>query len=481
MSSGLTIHVALSHPYVPSTSYLETPMYALLDLVPVSSPQTDEARPPLNLVLVIDSSATMHHLELSEEDREYWMGVAISRDELQRGEADEREAVYWTGQTLAEMQSIAKTPMSLAVAAIKGIFATLRPSDRVAVVAFADRVHTVFNEQDWELFPEQCQAQMDALRDQRLPVDIGTGTFMAEALRTAGGYLKQNMQPQGINRLVLISDGIVQDGPQTLETISEIQSQGIPITTVGVGEEFDEEFLIQVADRSRGEYHYAPTTAEITASLEREMTSLQQTTVTDLYLAARGQDGSVVQEMFLARPSMSLFDEIYTEEDWQRARIGDVSGAAPVGVLIQIAPSQHPDGIHNVAEVYLTWTNAGTAIGQEQETERLEITATYSSDPALLAETNPAVSELVDRFSIYKYEREAQRAQERGDIGLAREKLGAATRELHKIGETGLAQDMEGQMNALGDPEADLSRAKRIKATTRRLGATPTKDPQSAL
>lgn len=479
MSNGLTVKVALSRPYVPSTGYMEEALYALLDIEPTAGSQAG-GRPPLNLVLVVDSSATMHHLELSEEDREYWMGVAISRDELQRGEADEQEAVYWTGQTLAEMQSLAKTSMSVVVEAIKNLLATLTPADRVAIVAFADRVHTVFNEQDWELFPDQCQAQMDALRDQRLPVDIGTGTHMAEAVRTAGGYLKQNMQPQGINRMILISDGIVQDGPETLAAIGEVQDQRLAITTVGVGEEFDEEFLIQVSDRSRGEYHYAPTTAEITACLEREMTALQLTTVTDLYVAARGLDGAVVQEMFLVRPSMSLFDEIHTEENWQRARVGDVSGAAPAGVLVQIAPSPQSEGAHAVAEVHLTWTNADAPAGAVQETEQLQIVATFSDNPSELSQTNPEVADLVDRFSIYKYEREAQRAQERGDFATAREKLGAATRELHKIGETGLAQDMEGQMAALDDPAADLSRVKRIKATTRRLGAT-TKDPSNVL
>ena len=468
MNGRLKMETALSRPYVPSSQYLEESVYALLDIEPIPG-LNPNARPPLNLVLVVDSSATMHHFQLTEEEREYWMGVAISRDELDRGEADESEAVYWTGQTLSEMQSIANTPMALAVEAIKTLMTTLRATDQITVIAFADRVHAVFTQQDWTNFPDGCLTQMDMLREQRLPVDIGTGTYMAEAMRQAQQAVSRNVVTHGINRIIVISDGIVQDQDPTLTAISEIQEQGYAITTLGVGEEFDEEFLMRVADNSRGEYHYAADIADITARIEEEMTTLETTSITDLYLAVRGVDGAVVQDIFLVRPAMTLFDEIHTEDGWLRARVGNVSTAEPSGIIIQIAPALLPAGVHSMVEALLTWTDPGSdgAAGNDQAI----IEAEFTDDPAMLAQSNPDVQDLVDRFSVFKYEREAQRAQERGDLETAREKLGAATRQLHRIGEEQLAHDMEEQLSGLGT-EANPSQVKRIKATTRRLAST---------
>ena len=240
----------------------------------------------------------MHHFHLTDEEREYWMGVAISRDELERGEADESDATYWTGQTLSEMQSVARAPMALATDAIKDLLTSLRPGDQVSVIAFADRVHSVFNQQDWANFPDGCLAQMDLLRDRRLPVDIGTGTHMAEALRQASASLTQNALSRGVNRLIVLSDGIVQDAEATLRVISEIQAHGYAITTIGLGEEFDEEFLTRVADNSRGEYYYAADSVEITQRLSQEMTTLQTTTITDLYIAVRPQFRRVFRQRF---------------------------------------------------------------------------------------------------------------------------------------------------------------------------------------
>jgi Ca-activated chloride channel family protein len=245
-----------------------------------------------------------------------------------------------------------------------------------------------------------------------------------------------------------------------------------------VGDDFYEEFLTRIADNSRGQYYYASDIAEITEQLHQEMTTLETISVTDLYIAVRGIDGSVVQDVFQVRPSMALFDELYTEEDWLRTRIGDVSSASPVGILIQIAPTTLTAGLQQIAEAQLTWGHSMGSAGSGAGTEKVIVSVTATSDSGLLAQINPEAQDLVDRFAIYKYEREAQRAQERGDLDRAKEKLGAATRELHKIGEEALAQDMQEQITALGRATVDPSRAKRIKATTRRL-ASPSSEPTS--
>jgi hypothetical protein len=283
--------------------------------------------------------------------------------------------------------------------------------------------------------------------------------------------ISQNVLSQGVNRLIVLSDGIVQDQEAALQAIEALETQGYAIATIGLGDEFDEEFLTRIADNSRGEYHYAANINEIIERLNQEMITLETTTVTDLYIAVRGLEGAVVQDIYLVRPVMTMFDEIHTEDGWWRARVGDVSGDAPVGIILQAAPPLLPEGRHAILEALLTWTNPNAASASPGN-DRLVIEAEFSDNPTLLAQNVAEVQELVDRYAIYRFEREAQRAQERGDLETAREKLGAATRQLHKIGEDQLAEDMEGQLAGLGDTTVNPSRLKRIKATTRRLGVT---------
>jgi hypothetical protein len=170
---------------------------------------------------------------------------------------------------------------------------------------------------------------------------------------------------------------------------------------------------------------------------------------------------------------MAMFDEIHTEDGWLRARIGDVSSNAPAGVLVQIAPPLLAVGSHAILEVLLTYTDPQGYSSAGTGNERTLVNANFTDNLDTLAQVNPEVQDLVDRYSVYKYEREAQRAQEKGDLDTAREKLGAATRQLRKIGEDQLAEEMEGQLAGLGDSTSNPSRVKRIKATTRRLATTP--------
>ncbi len=477
MTGSLDVRVSLSRPAVPATHYLDQPLYALLDLIPQAG-DAASGRAPFNLALVVDSSATMHNFQLTDEEREFWMTLAISRDEMERGEADAHAAIYWSGQTLADIQDAVRKPMTLAVDAIKELLATLSPDDRITVIAFADRVHTVFSAAEWGSSPDLCRSRLDELAEQRLPADIGTGTYMAEALRAAAAALAHGAAGAGVSRLIVVSDGIVQDAEASLLTVAAIQEDGIAITTLGVGEEFDEEFLTRVADNSRGDYYYAPNGALITQRLTEEMATLQAISVTEMHIAVRGLEGAVVQDMALVRPAMTLFDEIYTEDGWTRARIGDVSSAAPTAVLLQIAPATQSEGRHPVLEAQLTWAGGR---GEPQSVARQTVEAVFTDDPMHLAETDPAVTDIVDRFHIYQFEREAQRAAERGDLAGAQEKLGSATRALRQIGEEQLAADMEGQIAALGGAASDPSRVKRIKATTRRLGGTSLPDKASTL
>lgn len=473
MSSSVNVRVALQHPAINAGMYVDELQYAILDIEPVSGSGSE--RPPLNLVIVVDASATMHHFQFSDDEREYWMTLALQRNEIERGKADERDAVYWTGQTLQEINATARKPMALVVDGLKQVLETLGSSDKVSVVAFADRPYVVFTEQDWGAFPDRCYQALENLRNNRLPADIGTGTYMSEALSHASDLLLRNASPSAVSRLIIITDGIVQDPALALGRIVSVQERGVAITTIGVGEEFDEEFLIRVADNSRGEYHYAADSAEINRCLQQELRALQATAVTDMYIAVRGLGGSCVQELFMVRPSMSIFDEIFTEEEWIRARVGDVSSTAPAGVLVQFLPANAPEGSKPVLEVQLAWSYTSTAFGASKGNEKIVINAEFSRDPMKTSAKDPVVSDLVDRFTVFKYEREAQRAQEKGNFELAKEKLGAATKRLKDLGEHNLAADMEEQLNAVGKKSADTKVLKRIKSTTRRLasGGTP--------
>ncbi len=475
MATRLTLAASLNRPYISSTQFEDEPVYALLELQPQAEAAGDQ-RPPLNLVLVVDSSGTMYNFQLTEDERDYWMGLALSRDEMERGEADDQEAVFWSGQTLLDMQSAVRKPMTIAVDAIKELLHSLQYGDLVTVIAFADLPVTIFDANDWQRSTEECVSKLDVLLLQQFPFDIGTGTKMAQPLNLAFERVHHIGGPTTVNRIIVISDGIVQDQRDTNTVVETIQVGGVAISTIGVGDDFDEEFLMNVADITRGAYHYAEDIQTVARELISELVTIQSTAVRQLHVAAQGIAGTVVQDIYMARPNMTIFDEIDASEGWISARVGDLPSDLTTALLIQLAPALNGEGYHDIAKVELSWQSLDGGVNLSAPSLQSEtVAATFTSDPDLLGQVNHEVQELVDRFTVYKLEREAQRAQESGDIDRAKDKLGAATRQLRRLGEDSLANDLEAQISSIGTADDDPTRAKRIKATTRRLGASPTK------
>lgn len=464
MSNRVSLTAELNRPYIPASSYDDEPVYSVLTLSPEVSGGGAQ-RAPLNLCLVIDSSATMYNFQLTDEEREYWMSLALSRNEMERGEADERDAIFWSGQTLEEMHSTVRKPMSMAVQAIKHLLSSLQHGDKASVIVFADRTHTLFGDEEWAANPEACFTQLDNLLDQQLPIDIGEGTKMASSLKAASSILAESASATSVNRLIAISDGIVQDPDATMQEVAAIEDRGYAITTLGVGVDFDEEFLMRIADNTRGAYYYAADINEITDKLLTELTVIQSTAIQQVFVTATGLDGSMVQDVYMVQPYMTIFEEMESGGGWVRARVGDLPSNMPTSLLVQIAPALHLNGVSPVAKIEISWTDA-----EGPGTAETQISATFTDETSRLTQRNSEIQDLVDRFNVFKFEREAQRAQEKGNIELAREKLGAATRELHKLGEAELAVELEAQMESLGAPDQDPSRLKRIKATTKRLG-----------
>lgn len=85
----------------------------------------------------------------------------------------------------------------------------------------------------------------------------------------SGGWLKGveelgRASGEGARKVLLLTDGLatvgITDGASLVQmTASAATSKDVGTTTIGFGDDFDEELLLQMADAGRGNAHYAPT------------------------------------------------------------------------------------------------------------------------------------------------------------------------------------------------------------------------------
>jgi len=459
VSQSLQLEVRPEFATLPAGQ--ENSLNVLVEVIPIAQ---SGARLPLDIVVLLDVSGTMRRFELPQEAAEKWEELARSRGELVVKRIDQQEGAIFTGETLRELQAIAKKPLDLAVLAIKRISGRLVEGDRLSLVAFASRAVMAYDGTT-EFDKGRLFEALNRLQSEPAALQVGDGTRAAEGVRLATQLLTKNASSGVVGRLILLTDGIVQDRGATLGNLEVIRRQNISTTTVGIGQDFDEEFLAKTADSSGGEYYYAAEPGAVAEHLAEEMAQMQAVVARRLQVQARGNDGVRVVDMHQVRPRLRIFEEVSTNDGMTTVDLGDVQAGKRSAVMLELAlPATSPAGEHPPAQVSIRWLEPGAT----------EVQSISADVPLTLAAAASAqdqeVADLAARLAVYKAEREAQWAQEDGDVLQATRKLRQATRILSELGEQELASQFDQQAAALESNQAlDPRRTKSLKHATRRL------------
>jgi len=421
----------------------------------------------LAVCFVLDASGTMRRFELRPDDLHRLLDQADRSGELRLVETDRRHGGAFSGEALAEAQRAGVKPISLAIRAIKRMVERMPESALASVVAFAER-DAVVEEGATADKRDALFAALDRLGQDDTAFDVGDGTRMAGALRRALELAAGHAWSGRIARVIVLTDGIVHDPEETLAGMEALRRAGIGLTTVGIGSDFDEEFLTSAADRGGGDYYYAAQPSELADKLAEELKALTSLAVRKVRLAIRAGEGGAVGDIVQARPRLRFFDEIEETEGWHTVEMGDLASVAPASVAVSLGLPDLPVGEHPVASARVTWESAEHEAGETQA----DLSLRYAEAQEPPADRAADLAELFDRLDVYLAEREAQWAKEEGDLALATRRLETATRLLRRLGEHELAKQFESHIAELTTGAAEQpALAKRIKSETRRLTA----------
>ena len=122
------------------------------------------------------------------------------------------------------------------------------PTDRLSVVTFDDRIEV--------LFPSEPVKNKQSMKDLISRVTARDSTNLHEAWVRGGLTVSEHMLDQGINRVVLITDGLANVGiTNTDEIVSQAMGlfqRGVSTSTIGIGSDFNEDLLMPMAQSGGG-------------------------------------------------------------------------------------------------------------------------------------------------------------------------------------------------------------------------------------
>jgi len=122
------------------------------------------------------------------------------------------------------------------------------PTDRLSVVAFDDHIDV--------LFPSEPVTNKSSMKNLISRVEARGSTALHEAWVRGGLTVSEQLIDKGVNRVVLITDGLANVGiTSTDEIVSQamgLNQRGVSTSTIGIGEDFNEDLLLPMAQSAGG-------------------------------------------------------------------------------------------------------------------------------------------------------------------------------------------------------------------------------------
>ena len=176
--------------------------------------------------------------------------------------------------------SMGGDPMAKALAAIRELVGQLGHEDRFALVTYS-------NGADLAIPLEIATAEARMRWTTQLgSIASGGGTNMAAGLDRAHGLVSTTREAGRVARIILLSDGHANQGDATPEGLANRSGRAVTgeyvLSTVGVGEGFDERLMSRLADAGTGNFYYVPNVEVLAGIFANEFESARETVASAL-------------------------------------------------------------------------------------------------------------------------------------------------------------------------------------------------------
>ena len=155
----------------------------------------------------------------------------------------------------------------------------LRAKDQVSIVTFATDAQVVL---------PSCAADVSRLNQSIENLKSGGATNLQAGLMLGYQQAMRGYDPNKTNRVILLTDGRANRGVLSPETIAKqsqaFNSEGVDLSTVGLGYDFNHELLRELADAGRGLFHFVGDCRDIEKTFVNEADSLLAPAAHDVYL-----------------------------------------------------------------------------------------------------------------------------------------------------------------------------------------------------
>jgi Ca-activated chloride channel family protein len=333
--------------------------------------------------------------------------------------------------------------------------------DSISIVAFSDKKYIIAESQP-VADKEDLKKKIDRIRD-------GGGTAISGGLGQGLAELDKVKDPARLNRVILLTDGqTFGDEKQCIKLGQQAGDKGIVVNALGLGDDWNEELLDEIAEASGGSGDFIDSPDKIVDFFERAVQSMQDTVVQNAQMVLRLAGGITPRQVWQVLPMISnLGYKPLSDRDVQVA-LGEMEKGQPRSLLVELLVGARPAGSYRIAQAEISYDIPALKLAGEKI--KADILLDFTADPAQSKEYDAEVMNIVEKVTAFKLQTRALEEAKMGNVAGASQTLRAAATRLLEMGEQDLAQsameeadnlEKSGQMSSYG--------TKKLRYQTRKL------------
>ena len=291
----------------------------LINYFPYEYPKPDSARTPFTTTVSLLPTPWNADTRL--------LHIGIKGYELNPERPPKANLVFLV-DTSGSMSEIDKLP--LVVSSLKLLLSVLSPDDTVAIVTYGGSVGI-------SLEPTKV-AERAAIRDSLDDLHAGGSTPGGEGLRQAYRLAERNLVPDGVNRVILATDGDFNVGITDVEELKDFverkRSNGVLLSVLGFGTgNYNDELMQALAQNGNGTAAYIDNLMEAQKALVQEATSTLFPIAKDVKIQVEFNPAAVSEYRLIGYETRLL-----DREDFRNDKVdaGDIGSGHSVTALYEL-------------------------------------------------------------------------------------------------------------------------------------------------
>lgn len=337
----------------------------------------------------------------------------------------------------------------------------LAPEDIISIITFSDRAEV--------LIPPSHPIDTNMIESKISRIQTGGATEIYQGLETGISQVRQNRRPAYMNHLILLTDGRTYgDELKCLDLAKDALGEGIGISGLGIGNEWNDKFLDQLAGVSGGVSMYISAPKDLRKFLEQKYRNLEQVYAEQVALQLEDSQMPVVQYAFriFPEPAPLIIDN--------PIRAGNLQLATKLVLMLEFCIDKVEQGSKEVilGEGYVTLQIPTRTIPRVRVPIKISC---YVVPEKELTESMPApIVHALSQLTLYRMQEKAKDELEKGDTVKASRHLQYLATHLLSRGERDLAHAVLKEADHIQRSKTFSDEGdKRIKYGTRSLLLPP--------